>query len=275
MGRLSEKDRNAVVMRFFERKNFRDIGAAFGASENAAKKRVAHALEKLRRIFLKRGVASTTAIIAAAMSAHSVQAAPAMLVTSATAAGVAKGVAAGGSTLTLIEGALKLMAWAKAKTTVVVGVLILSTAATATLAIKQLSSQRRKAPSRIVANFSEDLRRQPGGALTLEAAGFLKSLNAQGRLPGFPPNERSAIDVHIHNLVQDRAGVWQFSSGADGDTYPVTRTLRVRKANTGSNTGWFLYFYSAEKASTTEGWRLQKAWRTDTNGLVVEEFPVP
>jgi hypothetical protein len=49
----------------------------------------------------------------------------------------------------------------------------------------------------------------------------------------------------------------------------------VRKANTGSNTGWFLYFYSAEKASTTEGWRLQKAWRTDTNGLVVEEFPVP
>jgi RNA polymerase sigma factor (sigma-70 family) len=275
MGKLSEKDRNAIVLRFFERKNFQEVGAAFGASENAAKKRVAHALEKLRRIFLKRGVASTTAIIAAAMSAHSVQAAPAMLVTSATAAGIAKGAAAGGSTLTLIEGALKHMAWAKAKTTVVAGILILSTAATATLAIKQLSSQRREAPSRIVANslgnFTDQMRRQPGGALTLEAAVFLKSLNAQGRLPGFPPNERSAIDIHIHNLVQDRAGVWQFSSGADGDTYPVTRTLRARKAGA----GWFLYIYSAEKASMTASWRLQKAWRTDTNGLVVEEFPVP
>jgi len=79
MGRLGEKDRNALALRFFEGKSFQEIGAAFGASENAAKKRVAYALEKLRVYFSKHGVSSTTAIIAGAISANSVQAAPAGL----------------------------------------------------------------------------------------------------------------------------------------------------------------------------------------------------
>lgn len=49
MGRLKEKERNAIVLRFFEGKSFREIGTAFGGSENAAKQRVAYALEKLRK----------------------------------------------------------------------------------------------------------------------------------------------------------------------------------------------------------------------------------
>ena len=49
MGRLGEKERDAVLLRFFEGKSFQEIGAAVGASENAAKKRVGYALEKLRK----------------------------------------------------------------------------------------------------------------------------------------------------------------------------------------------------------------------------------
>src|ERR1017187_544583 len=56
MGRLGEKDRNAIVLRFFENKNLSEVGAALGASEDAAKMRVNRALEKLRKIFSKRGV---------------------------------------------------------------------------------------------------------------------------------------------------------------------------------------------------------------------------
>jgi hypothetical protein len=82
-------------------------------------------LEKLRKFFSKRGVVSTTAIIAGAMSANSVQAAPALLAKSVTAVAIAKGAAASGSTLILIQGALKLMAWTKAKTAIVVGVGVL------------------------------------------------------------------------------------------------------------------------------------------------------
>ncbi|MGO9002663.1 MAG: RNA polymerase sigma factor, partial [Limisphaerales bacterium] len=39
MGRLGETDRHAVVLRFFDGKSIREVGAALGANEDAAKKR--------------------------------------------------------------------------------------------------------------------------------------------------------------------------------------------------------------------------------------------
>ena len=53
---LNEKDRHAIVLRFFQDKSLREIGAALGSSEEAANMRVNRALEKLRTFFLKRGV---------------------------------------------------------------------------------------------------------------------------------------------------------------------------------------------------------------------------
>jgi hypothetical protein len=107
-----------------------------GASEDAAKKRVTRALEKLRKFFSKRGVDSTAATIAETISANSVQAAPVALAKSVTAVALAKGVAASASTLTLIKGALKIMAWTKMKTTIVVGAaVILATGTTTSLIV--------------------------------------------------------------------------------------------------------------------------------------------
>ena len=114
IGQLGEKDRNAIALRFFEGKSFQEIGATFGASENAAKKRVAHALEKLNRYFSKHGVSSTTAIIAGAISANSAHAAPVGLATTITAT-VTKGPAVAASTLALVKGTIKVMTWIKLK----------------------------------------------------------------------------------------------------------------------------------------------------------------
>jgi RNA polymerase sigma factor (sigma-70 family) len=125
MEQLGQKDQDAVVLRFFEGKSFQEIGTAFGASENAAKKRVAYALEKLRKYFSKRGVILPVAVITAALSANSVQAAPAILAKTATAVAIAKGATASGSTLTLIKGALKVMAWSNAKMAIVTGAAVL------------------------------------------------------------------------------------------------------------------------------------------------------
>ena len=119
MAALGKKDRDAVVLRFFKEKSVREVAAAMQASESAVQRRILRALEKLRKFFTKRGVSSTTAIIAGVISAHSVQAAPVALARSATAVALAKGAAASTSTLTLIQGALKLMAWTKAKTAIV------------------------------------------------------------------------------------------------------------------------------------------------------------
>jgi len=139
---LREKDRRAILMRFYDGRSLREVGTALGASEDAAIKRVNRALEKLRKFFGKHGVKSTTAVIAAVMAAHSVQAAPASLAKSVAAAAGAKGAAAAGSTLTLIKGVLKIMAWTKAKTAVVAAVGILLLAGTTTVTVKEIQNYR-------------------------------------------------------------------------------------------------------------------------------------
>jgi RNA polymerase sigma factor (sigma-70 family) len=103
MGRLGEKDRNAIVLRFFENRTPQEAAAALKLNEATARKRVSRALEKLRTFFAKRGVVLTTAIIAGTISGNSVQAAPAALANSATAIAIAKGAAVSISTLALAK----------------------------------------------------------------------------------------------------------------------------------------------------------------------------
>jgi uncharacterized protein (TIGR03435 family) len=135
---LGEKDRQAVLLRFFENKSLAEVGSSLGMGEDTARKRVARALGKLHRYFSSHGVVSTAAMIAGSISANSVQAAPVALTKFITAAGIVKGAASGASTLTLIKGALRIMAWTKAKTAIVVGVGILLTVGTAMVAVKQI-----------------------------------------------------------------------------------------------------------------------------------------
>ncbi len=194
MGRLGEKDRNAIVLRFFEGKSFHEIGAAVGASENAAKKRVGHALEKLRKFFAARGAVSTTAIIAGAISAGSVQAAPAALTKSVTALASAKGSAVGGSTLTLIKGALKLMAWSKIKTTSVVAIAILL-AGTAVVAVRETQTHRTYSWQREPFDFKQvDL--QPPQVRILPSHAKSDNWDRQS-----PPGKMSGLGMSIGQIV--------------------------------------------------------------------------
>jgi len=87
---LNEKDRHIIVLRFFENHSLAEVGRALGANEDVVRMRVNRALEKLHRYFSKRGVSSTTAIIAGVVSANSVQAAPVALAKSVTAVAIAK-----------------------------------------------------------------------------------------------------------------------------------------------------------------------------------------
>ena len=140
LAKLGETDHNAIVLRFFEGRNFNEVGTALGASEDAAKKRVNRAVEKLRKFFTKRGIILPAAVLTAAISANSVQAAPVALAKTVTAVAIAKGAAASTSTLTLIKGALKIMAWTKVKTAIVVGAAILLASGTTTIVVKKMIS---------------------------------------------------------------------------------------------------------------------------------------
>jgi uncharacterized protein (TIGR03435 family) len=133
IGRLRTADRNVVALRYFQNKSAHEIAAALNIGEEAAKKRLLRAVEKLRLDFYKRGINVSTAALSGAVLTHSVEAAPAALAKTATAVALAKGAMASTSTLTLIKGALKIMAWTKATTTTVVGVGVLLAVGTATV----------------------------------------------------------------------------------------------------------------------------------------------
>ena len=72
---LREKDRRAVLLRFFENKNFHQVGRELGIGEDAAQKRVGKAMEYLTRWFRRRGYGVTTTAVTAAVLAEAAQAA--------------------------------------------------------------------------------------------------------------------------------------------------------------------------------------------------------
>ncbi|MDB6125493.1 MAG: hypothetical protein JWQ71_4486 [Pedosphaera sp.] len=136
MAHLSDIDRNAVLLRYFENKTSKDVGAALGVNEAAAQKRVARATEKLRVFFSKRGLVLPALALTTALSAHAVQAAPAGMV-SATAIGTGATVP---STASLAKATLKLIAWTKLKTAALIAVGLLLAAGTATITLVAMTS---------------------------------------------------------------------------------------------------------------------------------------
>jgi RNA polymerase sigma factor (sigma-70 family) len=79
MHALDDTDRAAVLLRYFENKSLREVGATLGTSENAAQKRLGRAVERLREFFAKRGVTVGASGLVVVISANAVQAAPAGL----------------------------------------------------------------------------------------------------------------------------------------------------------------------------------------------------
>jgi RNA polymerase sigma factor (sigma-70 family) len=77
---LPGPDREAVVLRFLERREFSEIGVALRMSADAARMRTARALEKLRVLLERRGITSTTAAaLGAVVASQSLMSAPAGL----------------------------------------------------------------------------------------------------------------------------------------------------------------------------------------------------
>lgn len=81
MRELGDRDREAVLLRFFENRGFAEIGARLCIGENGARMRVGRALDKLSATLARRGVSSSAAALGAALAANAVGAAPSGLAT--------------------------------------------------------------------------------------------------------------------------------------------------------------------------------------------------
>ena len=135
MSALAEEDREALLLRFFKNEDFHAVGAALGVSDDTAQKRVARSLEKLRALFARRGLTTTSAALSAAIAANAVQPAPAGLAAVWAGASLASATAKAGATLTL----LKIMSMTKLQfglSAIVIGSLI------ATVAVQQQAQRK-------------------------------------------------------------------------------------------------------------------------------------
>jgi RNA polymerase sigma factor (sigma-70 family) len=150
VGTLNGADRRAVLLRFYEQKSYVEVGDALGVSEEAARKRVTRAVDKLANLFRRRGVTVSAVLLATAMTAH---------VAPATASAATAGIAAATTTAALssastpiaasatAKSAAGLFAWAQVKAAAAVVIVATTAAAVGGGTTVAVIAQVRKPPS--------------------------------------------------------------------------------------------------------------------------------
>lgn len=72
---LPARDREVILLRFFQAHSYLKIGDRLGLSDEAARKRVERALEGLRRLLIRRGISSTAAALSTILGSETIVAA--------------------------------------------------------------------------------------------------------------------------------------------------------------------------------------------------------
>lgn len=138
LSHLSTKDRDAIVLRFLQEKSFGDVSIALGTTEDAAKKRISRALEKLRHLFARRGVAIPAGAIATALAATQTHSAPVSLSSSAVAAALASLHGTGtAASVPIAKGAIKMMVWVKLQLAGAIAASVVITGSVGTLVVHE------------------------------------------------------------------------------------------------------------------------------------------
>ena len=100
---LGNADRTAILLRFYEQRDFRSVGLALNSNEDAARMRVARALDKLHSVLKRRGVTLSASALAAGLAGEAVTAAPAGLAASVAGAAIAASAGVGGISTGIIK----------------------------------------------------------------------------------------------------------------------------------------------------------------------------
>ncbi|PWU18372.1 MAG: hypothetical protein C5B50_09295 [Verrucomicrobia bacterium] len=113
---LSNRDRQIVLARYFDEKSFPEIALATGAGEEATKKRLQRALEKMRGNLRARGVVIGIGALGTAMARLNAQALPAGLSAGAVSSMALKTASGAIAFSALTRGTIEIVRWTKIKT---------------------------------------------------------------------------------------------------------------------------------------------------------------
>lgn len=183
IGQLPEDDRAAVLLRFFEKRDFRSVGEAIGTSEDAARMRVNRALEKVQILLKDHGITASAAVLSAGLATDAVVAAPAGLAATLATNALVSATAAGPAAL------LKFMAMSNIKLGAISAIMI--GALTITLLIQHQS----------MVQLREDIRSLQQQLETLRTA------SEQPANPTVDTNELARLRQNQSELLRLRAEV--------------------------------------------------------------------
>jgi hypothetical protein len=133
--------------------------------------------------------------------------------------------------------------------------------------LRQLLGYPRGQPPRNAAKRAlAYLKKAPGGKLTLEASQLLRNLCESNQLPGFfrdlsqPKREQLTVGLEPED----------FLAACESVALPATRKFFAQLGEEGDRVHYVLH-----RASAAEDWKIQRAWRSDTSGRVLEELATP
>ena len=244
---LPDRDRNAVLLRFFGGQSLREVGQAMGVSEDAARQRVFRAIDKLRGYFSAKGVTAESATVAAWLG-MAVKPASAELAKNAIHLAVAKAAAATTASGTSLLSHLTWI-WPKIAAGIAASVAVTS-------AVVVVSNGRTPSPT--------PAQRQPAQIAAAVAPAPLLADVAATDTKTQPSDQSTPADTlrKLSTAVQnnDRAAITEClcDDGKDPDAAALGRAYFIEQAGV---------------------WHLQKAWRDkfkaamDVPGLNFEDFP--
>ena len=144
LDQLNERDRTALILRFFQNKSVKDVGLSLGIEPAAAGKRIGRAVEKIRARLIRRGLILSSAGLIAGLGSQAVQAAPAGMTATITAGALG---ASSSATSSLASTTLNWIAAAKIKASVVAwGSLLVTGIGTGVVAFQILQNAQTPQP---------------------------------------------------------------------------------------------------------------------------------
>jgi RNA polymerase sigma factor (sigma-70 family) len=212
--RLGERDRGAVLMRYYRRMEMGEICRTLGVSESAARRRIERAVGKLR---ISMGVETGASVATEMLGVMGIAAAK----TAQSAASGALVVAKGGSGAlgqetvnTLMKGAMKMMFFAKMKVAAMVGIGVMVVAGAGTLTVSRLAAKETTVSPSPIPSVAE---KQLAGIDTLIR-------NLQDKLADF--RRSRGIPAFREEVVQAHQRVWRLRDQLDD---AETRTAAAKQ----------------------------------------------
>lgn len=245
LARLRRRDRDAILLRFFEGRSLREVGEALAISEDAAKKRVTRGLDRLRRLLTAPGGAALSAAGVLSLVETGKCATPPGLASSVMSAACGRAPARPAA---LAREVIRMFTYKKIATTLAALVLIVGAAGGGVAAVRALA-----APPPAQANADNKLARQLGrtipdldiqGVGLADTIGFLHDVTGVNFTVDYAALKDAGVDKdaavtcqsHGDTAIQAvqvvlwsaaKPGTLQYAITPDGITISSAKALRL------------------------------------------------